>query len=116
MQVEIEILADDAYDQLTSLRQWLNDEDALRGRVDRPAAAIPSGAMGGGLADVLIVAVGSGGVLTALAASVWAWLQSRRSTLTVKVRVPNGRSIEITAAGPAADAVAGLMADRSDPR
>lgn len=113
MQVEIEIAADD-HAQLLSLRQWLTTEDGLRGRVGLSAAAIPPGAMGG-VADVLTVALASGGGLTVLAGSVRAWLVSRRSTLAVKVTVPGGRSAEITAGGPAADVIASLLAGRSDP-
>src|SRR4051794_25466825 len=113
MQVEIEILAEDAHDEQASLRKWLTAEDSLRGRVSARAAPLPSDAMGP-VADVLTVALASGGGLTVLAGSVRVWLQSRRSTLTVKVRGPNGRSAEITAAGPAADVVAGLLAGRSD--
>ena len=90
MQVEVEILADDAHDQLTSLRQWLNAEDDLRGRVHRPAATVPPATMGA-VADVLTVALAGGGALTVLVGSVSTWLQTGRGQDAVHDQRPDPR-------------------------
>ena len=97
--------ADDPQDELSSLRNWLAGEDEFRGRVRIESAAIEAGAMGG-VAEALVVALGSGGALTVLAGSVSVWLRERRSSLTVRIVNADGSSQEITASGPAADTLA----------
>jgi hypothetical protein len=52
------------------------------------------------------VALSGDGALTVLAGSVAVWLRQRRSKLTVTIVNPDGSSQEITASGPAADAIA----------
>lgn len=52
-------------DDLFQLLEWFNDDDELRGRVSLPAKRIRPGQMGD-LYDVLIVAVGAGGIAPAL--------------------------------------------------
>lgn len=59
----------------------------------------------GGFADALIVAVGSGGALTVLSSSIQTWLQQQRSKVSITIANSNGDSVQITAEGPAADAV-----------
>ena len=106
MDARVEVIGtDDQQEELSLLRNWLADEPAFRGRVRLETAPIDDGHMGG-LAEALVVALGSGGALTVLAGSVTVWLQQRRSTLTVKIVDPDGGSLEITASGPAADTIA----------
>lgn len=89
LQVEGEDLAD--------LQDWLRQEPELRGRVAMVAASPNPGELGT-LADVLSVAVGGGGALTALAASLKSFLaQPRRSDVRIVVTAPDGRHVEIDA-------------------
>jgi hypothetical protein len=81
---EIRISAGDQVAAYISLWEWLRAERALAGRVQaqyRP----PGGEELGGVLDVLTVALGSGGVGVALARSLGAWLQARRSDVRVEV-------------------------------
>lgn len=84
-------------DDLRLLARWLRDEDELRGRVtlvDKPAEP---GHMGG-VADVLQVAVGSGGAVTAFVTSLFGWLHHRRAIhrVTLRIRLANGTETELT--------------------
>jgi hypothetical protein len=80
----------------TSLTDWLRHEVELRGRV-RPVSAPPGRGELGTLADVLAIAVGSGGALTVLANSLSVWLrQPHRSTVHISVVKADGTKIEIT--------------------
>jgi Effector Associated Constant Component 1 len=52
----------------------------------------------GALADVLVVAVGSGGALSVLATSLKAWLaQPRRSDVRIRIQRDDGQTVEIDA-------------------
>ena len=51
----------------------------------------------GVLGDALIAAVGSGGLLSVLVQSVQAWLETRRSDVTLEVTLPDGRIVKATA-------------------
>lgn len=94
------------HDDLTSLRAWLTDEDALRGRVAVERQAPPAGHMGT-ITDVLLVAVGTGGAMTALARAVPLWLRSH-AEVVVELREPGGRTVKVSAKG-AVDAPALLQ-------
>lgn len=93
------------HDSVSSLRQWLQGEDAFRGRVRAEGRALVPNEMGGA-ADVLVVAVSSGGALTVLVNSVSTWLRQRRSRYAVEIQRVDGTVIRVTAEGPAADASA----------
>ncbi|MFI7094783.1 effector-associated constant component EACC1 [Streptomyces lydicus] len=83
-------------DSLVDLRDWLSDEALLRGRVQLPSSAPDAGELGA-WSDTLIVAVGAGGALTALARAVAVYVrQPRRSTVRVKVVAPDGTRTELT--------------------
>ncbi|OON81700.1 effector-associated constant component EACC1 [Streptomyces tsukubensis] len=83
-------------DPLADLKDWLSDESLLRGRVHVPPSAPGAGQLGA-WSDTLIVAVGAGGALTALARSVAVYVrQPRRSTVRVKVVAPDGTRTELT--------------------
>ena len=49
----------------------------------------------GAVSDALIVAVGSGGVLTALASSLSVWLRHRHSDVEIEVTGDDGRHVRI---------------------
>src|ERR1700761_5627269 len=90
-------------DELRSLRNWLVQEDELRGHVvlvsDRPAP----GTLGSVL-EALSVSVGWGGAISVLLPGTVAWLRQRYghrhppSTTRIKIRRPDGTAIEISAA------------------
>lgn len=106
MDVRLELVgSDNQNDELASLWRWLGDEPEFRGRVRIVTAPLEAGRMGG-LAEYLSIALAGGGALTVLARSVSVWLEQRRSTLTVKIVNTDGSSQEISASGPAADAIA----------
>lgn len=69
-------------DELVQLLDWFRHDDALRGRVSTPPPRIRDGQMGD-LYDVLMVAVGAGGLAPALTRSLTAWLTHRRSDVTI---------------------------------
>ncbi|MFG2789625.1 hypothetical protein [Streptomyces sp. NPDC048419] len=78
------------------LAAWLDEEDALRGQVRKEAGPVPEGALGGELQQ-LLVSLGSGGVATALASVVIAWLRRRTGSVTVRLSRPDGGSVELRA-------------------
>jgi hypothetical protein len=79
----IRLLSAEAHD-LPALAAWLNDEDALRGRITRRRAA-PGPEEMGSLHDALLIAVGSGGAISVLASSLPAWLQQRKSAVRIEI-------------------------------
>ncbi|MGW7445414.1 effector-associated constant component EACC1 [Kitasatospora sp. NPDC054795] len=87
----------DGPDAVLDLRDWLVGEPALRGRV-RVATAAPRPGELGSWSDTLVVAVGAGGALTTLAASLKIYLaQPRSSTVRLKTVKPDGTRTEVTA-------------------
>ena len=58
-------------DELRSLRRWMLDVRSLSGPINLQQADPQPGEMGS-LTDALVVAAGSGGAITAIAASTWA--------------------------------------------
>lgn len=90
--VSIDISVADSQD-LISLYRWLRDIDGVG--VD----LVPRRAAPGEMGDVwefLTVTCGSGGVAVTALQALRAWLESRRSTVVVKVRVP-GQEVEVSA-------------------
>lgn len=100
MDIRISVIDGDPAD-LESLDDWLRGERELAGRVKLTGPPPRKGELGA-LTEALIVAVGSGGAITvvgaALAGALKAWLsQPRRSDVTLKIRRPDGTSVEINA-------------------
>ena len=97
MEVRISCIGGDRADGVESLSDWLRGEPELAGRL-RVAGPAPGEGELGALADVLVVAVGSGGALSVLAASLKAWLaQPRRSDVRIRVQHDGGETVEIDA-------------------
>ena len=97
MEVRISCVGGDRADGIESLSDWIRGEPELAGRL-RIAGPMPGEGELGALADVLVVAVGSGGTLSVLAASLKAWLaQPRRSDVRIRVQQEDGRTVEIDA-------------------
>ncbi|WP_040828294.1 effector-associated constant component EACC1 [Nocardia jiangxiensis] len=89
-------LAGTSTDELHSLYRDLGREFELRGRVsmtDRPPA---SGTLGG-VADMLIVALGPSGVGAVLATALVAWVRNRSTDVVCKLSRPDGSSAELSA-------------------
>ncbi|MDG4820583.1 hypothetical protein O7635_01795 [Asanoa sp. WMMD1127] len=96
MTVEISIV-DGAVDDLESLHEWLTSEDSLRGRVHK-GAVVPAPDEMGALSDSLVVALSSGGAVTAFASAVTAWARHRAPRVKIRVSVTRtGRTVEVDA-------------------
>jgi hypothetical protein len=90
-------LADGDLADLESLQDWLGQERELTGRVRLSGSAPRRGELGT-LVDVLVVALGSGGAISVLAASLKNWLSlPRRSDITIKIDRADGSSVTIDA-------------------
>lgn len=68
MEIRISVADGDAAD-VESLADWLRGERELTGRVNHASPELRSGQLGG-LSDALVVAVGSGGTISVLAAAL----------------------------------------------
>ena len=97
MEARISLVGGNPAADLESLDDWLQGEPELAGQV-RVSARVPREGELGALADVLVAAVSSGGALSVLAASLYAWLsQPRRSDVRIRVEGDDGRAVEIDA-------------------
>jgi hypothetical protein len=83
-------------DNATDLYTWLSGDSELRGRVRLAPAAVPEGALGVDLMQ-LLVTLESGGMATAFASVLVAWIRRRAGSVTVKVTRPDGAEFELTA-------------------
>jgi hypothetical protein len=95
VEVTLEVEGDRAADELRSLRAWLLDEDALRGHVRLVAGTVVPGTLGSGV-EALAVILAPGGVATAVASVLIAWIRHRTSDVTLKVTRPDGTSYELS--------------------
>ena len=97
MEVRISFVGVDRTAGVESLSDWFRGEPELAGRL-HVTGPIPGEGELGSLADVLVVAVGSGGMLSVLATSLKAWLaQPRRSDVRIRVQRDGGQMVEIDA-------------------
>ncbi|MCM2422115.1 hypothetical protein [Streptomyces sp. RKAG293] len=97
MEARISVDSGSAVADLESLDGWLRGEPGLAGRV-RAEGGEPAPTELGSLPDVLTVALGAGGSVTVLAASLRAWIsQPRRSDVKLTISQEGGRSVEIDA-------------------
>ena len=95
--VWLSVEGDHPFEGLAELSDWLRLEPELRGLIS-PAPTVPGPGELGGPADALVVAVGSGGAISVLAASLRAFLvQPRRSDVRIVLGTPDGRRVEIDA-------------------
>ena len=88
------VLGVQPYDEVRSLRTWLLDESALQGRVTLTAAQPASDTLGGTM-ETLAVALGPGGVATALASVLITWIRRRTTDVTVKITKSDGSTLEM---------------------
>ncbi|MGW7023289.1 effector-associated constant component EACC1 [Streptomyces decoyicus] len=81
---------------VAELRTWLRDVPQLRGRVDRAERdGAPAGTMGTAV-DALVAVLEPGGVAAVFAGALVAWLQTRRSSHTIRVTRPDGTRITLS--------------------
>jgi hypothetical protein len=83
-------------DDATDLYAWLSGDSELPGRVRLAPAAVPEGALGAGLTQ-LLVTLESGSMATAFASVLVAWIRRRAGSVRVKVTPPGGAAFELTA-------------------
>lgn len=109
MEAVISLVGGERGVELESLGDWLRGEPELAGRVEITGSGPGEGELGA-LGDALVVAVGSGGALSVLAASLKAWLsQPRRSDFRIRVQGPDGHAVEISADRAGAEDVHALL-------
>lgn len=85
----------DSLERRSELVMFLEGERALKGAV-RSVPSPPVDGRLGGAVDVLMIALGSGGVGVALAHSLTTWLRNQRSDVKVTVTVAD-RVVELEA-------------------
>jgi hypothetical protein len=96
MEVRISVVGGEPA-ELESLDGWIRRERELAGRVTFVGATPREGELGA-LGEALVVAVGSGGAVSVLAASLKAWISlPRRSDVRIRVEGTDGRVVEIDA-------------------
>ncbi|MFI1168573.1 hypothetical protein ACH4UM_34620 [Streptomyces sp. NPDC020801] len=96
MEVTLEVEGHRTADELRSLREWLLNEEGLRGRVRLVDGPVVPGTLGSGV-EALAVILAPGGIATAVASVLIAWIRHRTSDVTLKVTRPDGTSYEISA-------------------
>lgn len=98
MDLRIRIETPESTATLESLSDWLRTEPELAGKVRLSGREPKPGELGAGTDALLVAAVGSGGTLSVLAASLTAWLsRPRRSDMRIRLEGQDGRVAEITA-------------------
>lgn len=90
------IFLDGTGDDAIHLCESLNWDSELRGRARLAPAAAPEGTLGADLTQ-LLVTLESGGMATALASVLIAWIKRRAGSVTAKVTRPDGTTFELTA-------------------
>ncbi|MEV8322320.1 hypothetical protein [Kitasatospora sp. NPDC056731] len=95
-QLLVKVEGGNSADGVRSLRQWLVEEDQLRGRVQLAEAPPAPGTLGAVL-DTLTVVLGPGGVATAVASVLISWIRRQRGNVSVKVIRPDGTVTELSA-------------------
>ncbi|MGW1288217.1 effector-associated constant component EACC1 [Streptomyces sp. NPDC002586] len=93
MEVQVSLSGSATLEEFVSLVQWLRTERALQGLV-RTRRRSPREDELGGAFELISVAIGSGGIATALVSSLQAWLSGRRTEQKIAVTL-DGRSVEI---------------------
>lgn len=101
------------------LKSWLDDVRELRGRSTVGVGATAIGEQGG-VSDLLVVALGSGGAVSVLGGALVRWFAVRRRSHPLKLSVTNGKKsvqIEIDPTTESAELVAkilGVIDERHD--
>lgn len=115
MDLQIDISGGDDVREKAALLQWLRTDRRLVRHV-RLQRRTPGAEELGGALDVLMVAVGSGGIAAVLAQSLPTWLQSRRPAVKITLTTAAGDSVELqsTDASQAPQIIEELLRNRDD--
>ncbi|TCK25225.1 effector-associated constant component EACC1 [Pseudonocardia endophytica] len=110
MQLNLRVVdGENPIDELHHLERWLSNEQDLRGRLTYPVADItPKGEMGG-LSDVLVASLASGGAVTVLVQSIQSWIAAQRPKVSVEIKTRKGDSIRVDAEGFSPDDLTRLL-------
>ncbi|WP_147449417.1 effector-associated constant component EACC1 [Actinomadura pelletieri] len=100
MDLQIGVTGGDEVHECARLLEWLRADRRLAGHV-RARRRAPGPEELGGALDVVMVAVGSGGVAAALAQTLPAWIQSRRPQVKFILTTRNGDRVELETADAA---------------
>lgn len=95
-EVTVCVFGDDAAGELRSLLHWLDGDDALRGRGRVAGGPPPPGAMGAGI-ETLVLVLAPGGLVTACATVLIAWIRSRSGSVSIEVSRPDGARMRLDA-------------------
>ncbi|BCJ74669.1 hypothetical protein CS0771_42130 [Catellatospora sp. IY07-71] len=98
--MEVRMTVDGPTENLLILRDWLQNEPELRGRVavaDLPSAEGTMGVTAELVIQAAAVVVSGGTLWLALSRSLASWLTQRRSDVTVKVTTSDGREVAVDA-------------------
>jgi hypothetical protein len=95
VEVRLTVAGDDAAAAMRSLELWLDGQNELRGQVRAGVSAPEPGTMGSA-ADMLMVALGPGGVATVVASVLVSWIRRQSGNLSVRARRPDGGEITLT--------------------
>jgi hypothetical protein len=92
----VTLVVEGSQEDTVQLAVWLEAEDELRGCVLREMDPVSDGVLGAGLAQ-LAVSLGSGGMATAAASVVIAWLRRRAGKVSVRLSRADGTALELDA-------------------
>lgn len=106
MELTLSVSGPDQIQEFASLEEWLVEDPDLRlCRITREVPEPRPGEMGG-ISDVLMVALGSGGAGAALATSLSIWLRTRVDRVSVRLKTDKGQIvIQATGTDDVADQV-----------
>jgi membrane-associated two-gene conflict system component 1 (EACC1) len=97
--VDVSLVVSSSDRRMTSaLYEWLRRENYLRGKVRLGRGPAHPEHMGD-LANIITVAIGSGGLITVLVSSVTTWLSQRRNEVEIEFTSPDGKSIKVNSRG-----------------
>lgn len=85
----------DRMEDLRSVLTWLKRDQALLGEVGTQGESPEVGQMG--IVTTVVVTLGSGSAITALATSLRTWIVQRRSDLILEIKRADGPSVRIDA-------------------
>ena len=103
---ELRLAGTDEPAETRELEAFLTSDPELRSRVTARVAAPEPGSMGS-VTDVLVVALGQGGIATALASVLISWIRRQRSKISVHARCSCGKEITVSV-----DHIRNLTADQ----
>lgn len=96
VEIDVCISGEDAAGELRSMLSWFSGEEELRGQARLAVAPPRSGQMGAGI-ESLVIALAPGGLVTAFATVLIAWIRSRSGSISVELSRPDGAKLRFDA-------------------